>query len=149
MGCGRSFHRLAAIAKAADVPVDFIHDMHLHPLADMAALGTHEQTVLYQAAKLRALPAYNAGNLILKKKIPVGGILHIRGHSYIFHILGFLKVLRWRCGWGHPALPSVLLGAVKKMCRMLFPAHALRLGSGGFSAFFISFILSSKRSCRF
>lgn len=123
MGCGRSFHRLAAITKAADVLVDFTHDMHLHPLADMAALGTHEQTVLYQTAKLRALPAYNADNLILKKKIPVGGILHIRGHSYIFHILGFLKVLRWRCGWGHPALPSVLLEAVKKMCRMLFPAH--------------------------
>lgn len=69
MGCGRSFHRLAAIAKAADVLVDFTHDMQLHPLADMAALGTHEQTVLYQAAKLRALPAYNAGNLILKEKI--------------------------------------------------------------------------------
>lgn len=68
MGCGRSFHRLAAIAKAADVLVDFTHDMHLHPLADMAARGTHEQTVLYQAAKLRALPAYNADNLILKKK---------------------------------------------------------------------------------
>lgn len=68
MGCGRSFHRLAAITKAADVLVDFTHDMHLHPLADMAALGTHEQTVLYQTAKLRALPAYNADNLILKKK---------------------------------------------------------------------------------
>ena len=50
MGCGRSFHRLAAIAKAADFLVDFTHDMQLHPLADMAALGTHEQTVLYQAA---------------------------------------------------------------------------------------------------
>ena len=113
MGCGRSFHRLAAIAKAADVPVDFTHDMQLHPLADMAALGTHEQTVLYQAAKLRALPAYNAGNLILKEKIPIGGILHVRGHSYIFHSLIFLKVLRWRCGWGRPALPSVLLGGEK------------------------------------
>jgi hypothetical protein len=85
VGCGRSFHRLAAIAKAADVLVDFIHDMHLHPLAYMAALGTHEQTVLYQTAKLRALPAYNADNLILKEKIPVGGILHVREHSYIFH----------------------------------------------------------------
>lgn len=68
MGCGRSFHRLATIAKAADVLVDFTHDMHLHPLADMTAVGTHEQTVLYQTAKLRALPAYNADNLILKKK---------------------------------------------------------------------------------
>ena len=58
MGCGRSFHRLAAIAKAADFLVDFTHDMQLHPLADMAALGTHEQTVLYQAAKLRALDVY-------------------------------------------------------------------------------------------
>ena len=136
MGCGRSFHRLAAIAKAADVPVDFTHDMQLHPLADMAALGAHEQTVLYQAAKLRALPAYNADNLILKKKIPVGGILHIRGHSYIFHIPGFLKVLRWRCGWGHPALPSVPLGAVKKMCRMLFPAHGHSYQENSSSTFF-------------
>ena len=68
MGCGRSFHRLAAITKAADVFVDFTHDMHLYPLTDMTALGTHEQTVLYQAAKLRALPAYNADNLILKEK---------------------------------------------------------------------------------
>lgn len=89
MECGRSFHRLAAIAKAADVLVDFTHDMQLHPLADMAALGTHEQTVFYQAAKLRTLPAYNAGNLIFKEKIPVGGIFHIREHSYIFHSLIF------------------------------------------------------------
>lgn len=36
-------------------------------------------------------------------------------------------------GSSGPALCS--LGAVKKMCRMLFPAHAFRLGSGGFSAF--------------
>ncbi len=86
MECGRSSHRLAAIVKAADVFVDFTHDMHLHPLADMAALGTHEQTVLYQTAKLRTLPAYNADNLILKEKIPVGGTLHIRGCSYILHI---------------------------------------------------------------
>lgn len=89
MGCGRSFHRLAAIAKAADVLVDFTHDMQLHPLVDMAALGTHEQTVLYQTAKLRTFPAYNADNLIFKEKIPVGGILHVREHSYIFHSLIF------------------------------------------------------------
>jgi len=89
VGCGRSPHRLAAIKKTADVLVDFIHDMHLHPLADMTAVGTHEQTVLYQTAKLRALPAYNADNLILKKKIPVGGIFHIRGCSYILHISVF------------------------------------------------------------
>ena len=50
---------------------------------------THEQTVLYQAAKLRALPAYNADNLIFKEKIPVGGIFHVREHSYIFHSLIF------------------------------------------------------------
>ena len=37
MGCGRSFHGLAAITKAADVLVDFTHDMQLHPLTDMAA----------------------------------------------------------------------------------------------------------------
>ena len=89
VGCGRSVHGFAAIAKAADFLVDFTHDMQLHPLADMAALGTHEQTVLYQAAKLRALPAYNADNLIFKEKIPVGGIFHVREHSYIFHSLIF------------------------------------------------------------
>ena len=109
MGCGRSFHGLAAIAKAADVPVDFTHDMQPHPFADLAAFGTHEQTVLYQAAKFRALPAYNADNLILKKKIPVGGIFHIRGHSYIFHILGIFKgftVAVW-VGSSGPALCSL------------------------------------------
>lgn len=36
-------------------------------------------------------------------------------------------------GSSGPALCS--LGAVKKMCRILFPAHAFRLVSGGFSAF--------------
>ena len=86
MGCGRSVHGFAAIAKAADVLVDFTHDMQAHPLADMTAVGTHEQTVLYQTVKLCTFPAYNAGNLILKEKIPVGGILHIRGCSYILHI---------------------------------------------------------------
>ena len=89
MGCGRSVHGFAAIAKTADVLMDFTHDVQLHPFTDMAVVGTHEQTVLYQAAKLRALPAYNADNLIFKEKIPVGGILHVREHSYIFHSLMF------------------------------------------------------------
>ena len=114
VGCGRSVHGFAAIAKAADVLVDFTHDMHLHLLADMAALGAHEQTVLYQTAKLRTFPAHDAEDLMFKEKLPVGGILHVRGHSYIFHTLIFLKVLRWRCGWGSPALPSVLFGGGKK-----------------------------------
>ena len=85
VGCGRSVDGLAAIAKAADVLVDFTHDMHLHPLADMTALGTHEQPVLYQATKLRAFFAYNAEDLMFKEKIHIGGILHIRGNSDIFH----------------------------------------------------------------
>lgn len=136
MGCGRSFHRLAAIAKAADVLVDFTHDMQPHPFADLAALGTHEQTVLYQTAKLCTFPAHDAEDLMFKEKLPVGGILHVRGHSYIFHMLIFLKVLRWRCGWGHPALPSVLLGTVKKMCRMLFPAHGYSYQENSSSTFF-------------
>lgn len=89
MGCGRSVHGLAAIAKAADVLVDFTHDMQLHPLADMAALGAHEQMVLYQTANLRTFPAHDAENLMFKEKLPVGGILHVRGHSYIFHTLVF------------------------------------------------------------
>lgn len=78
MGCGRSAHGFAAIAKAADVLVDFTHDMQLHPLADMAAWGTHEQTVLYQTAKLRTFPAYYTEDLMFKEKFPVGGILHVR-----------------------------------------------------------------------
>ena len=86
MGCGRSVHGFAAIAKAADVLVDFTHDMHLLLLADMAALGTHEQTVLYQTAKLCTFPAHDAEDLMFKEKLPVGGILHIRGCSYILHI---------------------------------------------------------------
>ena len=81
VGCGRSVHGFAAITKTADVLMDFTHDVQFHPFTDMAVVGTHEQTVLYQTAKLRALPAYNADNLILKKKIPVGGIFHIRGCS--------------------------------------------------------------------
>ena len=87
MGCGRSFHRLAAIAKAADFLVDFTHDMQLHPLADMAALGTHEQTVLYQAAKLGAFFTYHANDLIFKEKFPIGGIFNVRGYSDVFHTL--------------------------------------------------------------
>lgn len=89
VGCGRSIHGFAAIAQTANVTVDFTHDVQLHPSADTTAVGAHEQTVLYQAAKLRALPAYNADNLIFKEKIPVGGILHVREHSYIFHSLIF------------------------------------------------------------
>ena len=87
VGCGRSVHGFAAIAKAADVLVDFTHDMHLHLLADMAALGTHKQTVLYQAAKFRALFADDTEDLMFKEKIHIGGILHIRGNSDMFHLL--------------------------------------------------------------
>ena len=88
--CGRSVHGFAAIAKAADVLVDFTHDMHLHLLADMAALGTHKQTVLYQTAKLCTFPAHDAEDLMFKEKLPVGGILHVRGLFYIFLMLIFL-----------------------------------------------------------
>ena len=42
-GVGRSVHVLAAIAKAADGLVDFTHDMQPQPLADMMAVGTHEE----------------------------------------------------------------------------------------------------------
>lgn len=146
----------------------------------MAALGTHEQTVLYQTAKLRTFPAHDAEDLMFKEKLPVGGILHVRGHSYIFHTLIFLTVLRWRCGWGSPALPSVLLGAGKRCAgcclrhmlsvrlQAAFPLSGFSVFGAVtffsvfsavccfsaslavfFSAFFISFILSSKRSCRF
>ena len=85
MGCGRSVHGFATIAQAADVLVDFAHDVQLHPFADCAALGAHEQTVFNQTAKLRAFLAYNANDLIFKKKVRIGGIFHIRGDSDIFH----------------------------------------------------------------
>ena len=67
--------------------MDFTHDIQLHPLADMAVVGTHEQPVLYQAAKLRALFADDTEDLMFKKKIHIGGILHIRGNSDMFHLL--------------------------------------------------------------
>lgn len=86
MGCGRSVHRFPAIAQTADVTMDFTHDVLLHPFADVAVLGTHEQSVFYQTAKLRAFLAYNANDLIFEEKIRIGGIFHIRGDSYVFHI---------------------------------------------------------------
>jgi hypothetical protein len=70
--------------------MDFTHDVLLHPFADAAVLGTHEQAVFNQTAKLRAFLAYNANDLIFKEKIRIGGIFHIRGDSYIFHLLTFL-----------------------------------------------------------
>ena len=87
MGCGRSVHGFAAIAQPADVPVDFTHDVQLHLPADCAAFGTHEQSVFNQTAKLRAFLAYNANDLIFKKKVRIGGIFHIRGDSDIFHTI--------------------------------------------------------------
>lgn len=46
-----------------------------------------EQTVLYQAAKFRALFADDTEDLMFKEKIHIGGILHIRGNSDMFHLL--------------------------------------------------------------
>ena len=180
MGCGRSFHGLAAITKAADVLVDFTHDMHLHPLADMAALGTHEQTVLYQAAKLCTFPAHDAENLMFKEKLPVGGILHVRGHSYIFHTLVFFRfygggvggVVRpcplFSWGRGKRCAGCCLRHMLSVRLQAAFPLSGFSVFgavtffsvfsavccfsaslAAFFSAFFISFILSSKRSCRF
>ena len=87
VGCGRSFHGYAAITQTADVTVDFTHDVQLHPSADTTAVGAHEQTVLYQAAKFRALFADDTEDLMFKEKIHIGGILHIRGNSDMFHLL--------------------------------------------------------------
>lgn len=66
--------------------MDFTHDVLLHPFADAAALGTHEQSVFYQTAKLRAFLVHNTEYLVLKEKIHVCGVFHIRGDSYVFHI---------------------------------------------------------------
>ena len=85
VGCGRSVRGFAAITKTADVLMDFTHDVQFHPFTDMAVVGTHEQTVLYQAAKFRAFFAYHTEDLMFKEKIHIGGILHIRGNSDIFH----------------------------------------------------------------
>ena len=87
VGCGRSIHGYAAITQTADVTVDFTHDVQLHPSADTTAVGAHEQTVLYQAAKFRAFFADNTEDLMFKEKIHIGGILHIRGNSDMFHLL--------------------------------------------------------------
>jgi len=65
--------------------MDFTHDVQLHPLADMTVLGTHEQTVFNQTAKLRAFLVYNTNDLIFEEKIRIGGIFHIRGDSDVFH----------------------------------------------------------------
>lgn len=119
MGCGRSVHGFAAIAQAADVLVDFTHDVQLHPLADMTVLGTHEQTVFNQTAKLRAFLAYNANDLIFEEKIRIGGIFHIRGESYVFHIFTvwmIITVAVW-VGSSGPALCSFKTG--KNMCRLI------------------------------
>lgn len=182
MGCGRSVHGFAAIAQAADVPVDLTHDVQSHPLADCAALGTHEQSVFNQTAKFRAFLAYNANDLIFKEKIHIGGIFHIRGYSDIFHLLTFLDD-NYGGGVGGVVRPCPPCRSWKeKPYRILFPAWLLlhfqaalsfpafpfftsvggsscfpAVGVGmasvffaaAFSAFFISFIRSSKRSCRF
>ena len=85
VGCGRSVHGFAAITKTADVLMDFTHDVQLHPFTYMAVVGTHEQTVLYQAAKFRAFFTYHTEDLMFKEKKHIGGIFHIRGNSDIFH----------------------------------------------------------------
>lgn len=48
--------------------MDFTHDVLLHPFADAAVLGTHEQSVFYQTAKLRAFLVHNTEYLVLKEK---------------------------------------------------------------------------------
>ena len=53
----------------------------------MAAWRTHEQPVLYQAAKLGAFFTYHANDLIFKEKFPIGGIFNVRGYSDVFHTL--------------------------------------------------------------
>lgn len=84
MGCGRSVHRFSAIVQTADVAIDFTHDVLLHPFADAVVLGTHEQSVFYQTAKLRAFLVHDTEYLVLKEKIHVCGVFHVRGYSYIF-----------------------------------------------------------------
>jgi hypothetical protein len=99
--------------------VDFTHDVQLHPFADMTVLGTHEQTVFNQTAKLRAFLAYNANDLIFEEKIRIGGIFHIRGDSYVFHIFTvwmIITVAVW-VGSSGPALCSFKTG--KNMCRLI------------------------------
>ena len=49
--------------------MDFTHDVLLHPFADAAVLGTHEQSVFYQTAKLRAFLVHNTEYLVLKENL--------------------------------------------------------------------------------
>ena len=147
--------------------MDFPHDVQLHPPADMAAWRTHEQPVLYQAAKLCTFPAHDAENLMFKEKLPVGGILHVRGHSYIFHTLVFFRFYGGGVGgvvrpcplfsWGgEKDVPDVVSGTCSPLgVRRLFrfrvsPFSGRRLSSPSFllSAVFpllwlLSFPLSS------
>ena len=113
MGCGRSVHGFAAIAQSADVLVDFTHDIQLHPLADCAVLGTHEQSVFNQAVKFRALLVHDTEYLVFKEEVRIGGIFHIRGDSDIVHI--------WMVGmiitvavWVGSSGPAHLAGLGKK-----------------------------------
>lgn len=48
--------------------MDFTHDVLLHPFADAAVLGTHEQSVFYQTSKLRAFLVHDTEYLVLKEK---------------------------------------------------------------------------------
>lgn len=87
--------------------MDFTHDVLLHPFADAAVLGTHEQSVFYQTSKLRAFLVHDTEYLVLKEKIHVCGVFHIRRDSYVFHIftVGMIITVAVWVGSSDPALP--------------------------------------------
>ena len=122
----------------------------------------------------------DAENLMFKEKLPVGGILHVRGHSYIFHTLVFFRfygggvggVVRpcplFSWGRGKRCAGCCLRHMLSVRLQAAFPLSGFSVFGAAtffsvfsavccfsaslaafFSAFFISFILSSKRSCRF
>ena len=86
--------------------MDFTHDVFLHPFADLAVLGTHEQSVFYQTAKLRAFLVHNTEYLVLKEKIHVCGVFHIRGDSYVFQIFTVGMIITVAVWVGSSALCS-------------------------------------------
>ena len=103
--------------------MDFTHDVFLHPFADLAVLGTHEQSVFYQTAKLRAFLVHNTEYLVLKEKIHVCGVFHIRGDSYVFHIFTV-----WDDNYGGGVggvVRPLFFQYGKNMCRIIVPAHKI------------------------
>ena len=133
-GCGRSEYGFTAIAQAADVLVDFTHDVQLHPFADMTVIGTHEQSVFNQTAKLRTLLVHDTEYLVFKEEVRIGGIFHIRGDSDIVHIWMVWMIITVAV-WVGSSGPAPLAGLGRKSHTGFYFRHG--------------FVFIFKRPCHF